>query len=73
MLVYPSGAFKQYWDYFIMVVATYNCFALPIEIAFEPPLLISPAFQAVTGLCDLIFFADMVVVFRTVVFINDKE
>lgn len=56
-----------------MVVATYNCFALPVEIAFEPPILISPGFVFLNGLCDLIFFLDMIVVFRTVIFIEDKE
>jgi hypothetical protein len=56
-----------------MVVATYNCFALPIEIAFEPPLLQSAGFQAINGLCDLIFFMDMIIVFRTIIFVEDKE
>ena len=35
---------KKIWDIFIIVLAIYNCFQIPIEIAFEPPTLEKPGF-----------------------------
>ena len=69
----PSSVFKKNWDYFVMFVAAYNCFALPIEIAFKSPILLSPQMMVVNYFMDLIFFLDMVVVFRTTIFSDDTE
>ena len=27
---------RERWDYFVMLIATWNALALPIELAFEP-------------------------------------
>jgi len=27
---------RERWDYFVMVIATWNAMTLPIELAFEP-------------------------------------
>ena len=66
LLFNKTSTFRQMWDYFVMVVATYNCIILPIEIAWEPALLKTPVFQFVSLITDLFFFIDILVNFRTV-------
>ena len=67
----PNSIFKKYWDYFIMFVAAYNCFALPIEIAFKSPILLSPAMNVINYIMDFVFLLDMIVVFRTTIFLEE--
>ena len=56
-----------------MFVAAYNCFALPIEIAFKSPILLSPTMAIVNYIMDFVFLLDMIVVFRTTIFIEEIE
>lgn len=49
-----------------MVLATWNAFILPIELAFEPEVSKSTANTVLNALIDLTFFLDMLIVFRTV-------
>jgi hypothetical protein len=68
-----NSPFKKYWDFFIMLVAAYNCFSLPIEIAFESPVLLSPTMTIINYMMDFVFLLDMIVVFRTTIFIEQTE
>jgi len=34
-----NHSFKTYWDFFILVLAFYNCFEIPFEIAFNPEFI----------------------------------
>lgn len=56
---------KTRWDMIIIVFAIYNCFSIPFEIAFEPPVMDSASFFVVNTLIDLLFLADIFVAFRT--------
>ena len=56
-----------------MFVAAYNCFALPIEIAFKSPVLLSPTMMVINYFMDVVFMLDMIVVFRTSIFLEDTE
>ena len=38
-LIWPADASKVRWDLLIMALSLFNCFSVPIEVAFEPPFL----------------------------------
>jgi len=54
-----------------MILATFNCFQIPFDVAFEPPLFKSPLFVFTNSLIDIMFALDMIVSFRTTV-IDEK-
>jgi hypothetical protein len=33
-----NSPYKTKWDLFVMCLATYNCFQIPLEVAFDPPV-----------------------------------
>lgn len=59
------------WDLFIMILATYNCIALPYEAAFMPDYLDSAWHLILNFIVDFFFFIDMLINLRTTI-INDK-
>lgn len=62
---------KLRWDLLIMVLAIINWFSIPIEVAFEPPALRSVPAHFINMIIDILFFADLLVNFRTT-FIHSK-
>ena len=56
---------KTRWDLFIMLLATYNCYQIPLDIAFEPALFNTTAFRIINGIIDFLFFIDICISFRT--------
>ena len=46
-------------------MAFYNCFEIPLEIAFQPDFAELPAFKALNSLTDFFFLLDIIVSFRT--------
>jgi len=62
---------KTQWDLFIMILATINCFHIPFDVAFQPPLFKTTIFQLANYFIDLCFFIDIIVSFRTS-YINEK-
>lgn len=52
-----------------MILATYNCFQIPVEVAFEPDILKAASMRALAYIIDFLFFVDIIVAFRTT-FIN---
>lgn len=56
---------RERWDYFVMIIATWNAMALPIELAFEPPFTKSPENGTLNAIIDFLFLIDIIVVFRT--------
>lgn len=36
-LVHEQGVFKFYWELLIVVITIYNCFSMPVVLAFQPP------------------------------------
>lgn len=56
---------KTNWDLFVMILATYNCFEIPLGMAFNPKTLEKATFRALSPVIDLFFLIDIVVSFRT--------
>jgi hypothetical protein len=56
---------KTAWDIFIISVAIYNCFSIPLKIAFDPPILESTFAEVTDNIIDLLFIVDIFVAFRT--------
>ena len=56
---------KTAWDIFIISVAIYNCFSIPMKIAFDPPILESTFAEVADNIIDLLFIVDIFVAFRT--------
>jgi hypothetical protein len=56
---------KTQWDLFIIVLAVYNCYSIPFEVAFEPAIMESAGFTVLNSIIDTLFFVDILVAFRT--------
>jgi hypothetical protein len=61
---------KTRWDLFVIILATYNCFQIPIEVAFDPELLQQTRMKVLAFLIDIAFFLDILLSFRTT-YINE--
>lgn len=48
-----------------MLFATWNCFAIPFEIAFEPPVASEFPWMFFNSCIDFFFLIDIVITFRT--------
>jgi hypothetical protein len=48
-----------------MLLAIWNCFTIPVEVAFEPEELEHPIFLVINSMIDLLFAVDLFIVFRT--------
>lgn len=59
------SAKKTQWDLFIMILATYNCIQIPLEVAFDPLVLRNSSVKATGVTIDLVFLLDIVISFRT--------
>ena len=53
-----------------MALSLFNCFSVPIEVAFESDFLQDRLFYVLNFIIDFIFFLDICVAFRTV-YIDD--
>ena len=62
---------KTNWDLFIMILATFNCFTIPLDVSFEPPSFKNRSFEFINNLVDLAFVLDIIISFRTT-FINTR-
>ena len=62
---------KVKWDLFIMLLATWNCFTIPINSAFEPKGMQTFWFEAINSFIDIIFMIDVIINFR-VTYMNQK-
>ena len=59
------------WDLFVMILATWNWFAIPFNAAFSPDFMESIAIEIFNALIDLLFMVDVFINFRTS-FLNSK-
>lgn len=60
-----DSIYKIRWDLLIMLLATYNCYAIPFDIAFEPIVFKKSGFVTLNATVDVFFFLDIVLSFRT--------
>ena len=68
-----NWAARERWDYFVMIIATWNALALPIELAFEPAWADSFENAVINALIDFFFLMDIIVVFRTTIIGDNGE
>mmetsp|Transcript_14806 Transcript_14806/g.14397 ORF Transcript_14806/g.14397 Transcript_14806/m.14397 type:complete len:97 (-) Transcript_14806:1791-2081(-) len=52
------------WESFIIVLAIFNAFTIPVEIAFMPEIMETALFICINSLIDLFFLIDIFVNFR---------
>jgi hypothetical protein len=64
-LIRGHSKFKLRWDVIIMLLAIFNCFIIPFDVAFEPPFFNTWIFKILNSIIDFIFFLDLIVNFRT--------
>ena len=62
-LIRHNNPKKMKWDLFVMLLAVWNCFSIPFEVAFdfEEPL----TYVILNYICDISFVVDIVLSFRT--------
>ena len=57
---------KTNWDIFVIVLAVYNCLALPLELAVLPPFMDDNKYLNITNhFIDLLYLIDIIISFRT--------
>jgi hypothetical protein len=56
---------KTYWEVVIIILAIYNSFQIPVEIAFRPVTMNATGFQILNSMIDMMFLSDIIVQFRT--------
>ena len=69
-IIKGNGQFRTSWDIFIVFLSLWNCFTLPVEIAFQPAAFTFLGFKIFDFLIDSAFGVDIVLNFRTTI-IND--
>ena len=61
-----DGKFKSRWDIFVILLAVWNCFVIPLIVGFDSMNLDDIlALQIIDDSIDIIFFLDILVNFRT--------
>ena len=67
----PNDTFKMRWDLVIMIMSAYNCFIVPVDMAFEIAAFKKPLMTTMNHIIDFVFFIDILICFRTS-YINEK-
>lgn len=70
-LIRPNDYFKVKWDMIIMSLSLFNCFSVPLTVAFQPEQFEANLFVYLNFAIDFAFFCDILVTFRTV-YIDDQ-
>jgi Ion transport protein len=60
-----NNPYKIRWDLLIMLVSVWNCFSLPVDIAFNPKAFDSAINVIVNHIIDGMFALDILINFRT--------
>lgn len=56
---------KIYFDVFVIILAIYNCYSIPLEICFNPVEMESNFFLVLNSIIDIIFGVDIFIQLRT--------
>lgn len=73
MLISFKTTWRVVWDYFIMLLAFFNCLMVPLEIAIELEYTKTVAYSFYSISTDTIFFLDILVQFNTTLDENSEE
>lgn len=60
-----EARWRKFWDYFIILVAIYSTFTIPINFAFTPPQFNLLWFKILDWTTTLVYLSDIVIQFRT--------
>ena len=64
--MFRSGdGWRVNWDLFIMFMAIYSWFAIPVQLSLNPDFTNHPAYITVDALINVIFIIDVIINFRT--------
>lgn len=64
-IVRVSSSYRLWWDILVILLAIYNSFTIPLQLAFNPAALSSPFLLSFDTVVDLLFMLDVFVNFRT--------
>lgn len=64
-MVGANSKFRTNWDLFIMIMAVWNCIAIPLDFAFSPAVAGEAWWKFIDTVIDVIFVVDILVTFRT--------
>ena len=56
---------KIYFEIFVIFLAVYNCFGIPLEICFKPATMEAVEFLVLNSIIDFMFGVDIYVQFKT--------
>ena len=62
-----EGKFRTLWDLFIIILALWTCFSLPVQIAFQPDSLETEANMIFNFFIDIAYIVDILLNFRTTI------
>ena len=60
-----NAGWRIYWDLFMILLALYNWFVIPVQVAFDPPSLDNVTTTVIDALVDFLFGVDIFIMFRT--------
>ena len=61
LMIKTNASSKTYWDLLIILLAIYNCFQIPFQIAFEPAFLEGKSVKMFNNVIDILFLLDILV------------
>jgi len=64
-LIRPNDDLKVKWDILIIIAAIFNCFCIPIDLAYKPDVMQGGIFNFINSMIDFFFILDILVSFRT--------
>ena len=70
-LIRPNDSLKFKWDILIIIGAIFNCFCIPVQMAYNPAVMEGSIFNILNSVIDFFFILDIFVSFRTT-YIDDK-
>lgn len=66
-LIRQNSRLRLYWDLVIILLSLWNCFTLPVDVAFQPPIFAAQGNLILNYFIDLLFLIDMIFNFRTTI------
>ena len=60
-----QGSQRIYWDFLIIVLASYQAVMIPLEIAYQFDVFNNPISITGNSLMDIVFITDILINFRT--------
>ncbi len=64
-LIRVNGNLRIRWDLFVLILSIWNCYTLPLDVAFQPQTFNESAFRIFNNLIDCCFGIDILLNFRT--------